>query len=392
MPLNNTVTRYGGVAKSFHWLTALLILTAIPLGLIAEDMPFGSAEELAAKAQLFSIHKTVGLTTFFVALLRILWALAQPKPATLHPDRRMETFAAETVHWALYFSLVLVPLSGWLHHAATEGFAPILWPFGQSLPFVPKNPELADMFGSFHWLFTKILIVAILLHVAGALKHVVIDRDATLRRMWFGTTALTEPMPARHSAAPFLAAVAIWAAAIAGGWSLASEGAGGPEAPALAAVESDWTVTQGALGFTVRQMGADVQGSFADWNAAIAFAPEAGLGHVDTQINVASLTLGSVTQQALGPEFFDTANHPTATFAADIRPEGEGFIADGTLTLHGIEAPLALPFTMEIAGDTATMQGEVVLDRRIFGIGERYTDETQVGTMVTVTVNLTATR
>ncbi|MDP4990023.1 MAG: cytochrome b/b6 domain-containing protein, partial [Marivita lacus] len=123
MPVANTTAQYGAVAKTFHWLTALGILAVIPLGIIANDLPYDTAEQLADKAWLFSLHKTIGVTLFFVALARILWALSQPKPAPLHPDRKTETLLAEIVHWLLYGSLVLVPLSGWIHHAATEGFA-----------------------------------------------------------------------------------------------------------------------------------------------------------------------------------------------------------------------------------------------------------------------------
>ena len=72
--------------KTFHWLTALLILTLIPLGWYANQLPFDTGAELAFKAQLFSYHKTLGVAAFFVALLRILWALTQPKPAPLHPE------------------------------------------------------------------------------------------------------------------------------------------------------------------------------------------------------------------------------------------------------------------------------------------------------------------
>lgn len=179
----NTAQSYGSVTKTFHWLTALLILTAFPLGLIANGYPFDTADQLATKALLFSAHKTVGITAFWVAFARILWALPQKKPQPLHPERRLEHFAAETTHWMLYGAMMMVPLSGWLHHAATTGFAPIWWPFGQSLPGVPKSAALADVFAAWHWLFTKLLGLAVLLHIAGALKHHVMDRDDTLRRM-----------------------------------------------------------------------------------------------------------------------------------------------------------------------------------------------------------------
>ena len=38
MPASNSDRAYGAVTKTFHWLTAALILTAIPLGLIASDI------------------------------------------------------------------------------------------------------------------------------------------------------------------------------------------------------------------------------------------------------------------------------------------------------------------------------------------------------------------
>ena len=134
MPLTNTQIRYGGVAKTFHWLTALLILTLIVLGLVAEDLPYATDAELARKAWLFSLHKTLGVLVFFVALARILWAVSQPRPGLLNADKRAESFLAELVHWLLYGALVIVPLSGWIGHAAASGFAPIWWPLGQSVP------------------------------------------------------------------------------------------------------------------------------------------------------------------------------------------------------------------------------------------------------------------
>lgn len=390
MPIANTTHSYGSLAKIFHWLTALLILSAIPLGLVAENMAFATSEELAAKAWVFSLHKTVGVTAFIVALLRIGWAFMQPKPMPLHPKRRLETFAAETVHWALYISLVLVPLSGWLHHAAAEGFAPILWPFGQSLPFVPKSPDLADLLGAFHWLFSKVLIASILLHIAGALKHVIIDRDHTLRRMWFGYEDITTPT-SHHSLIPALCATALWAFVIAAGYTLAQKD-NGNEISQLADVESDWQVTRGDLTFSVAQMGASVEGQFADWAAAIEFDPDTGIGSVKTDISIPSLTLGSVTNQALGADFFDAENHPTAVFEAEISPNETHYNAIGTLTLKGVSVPVSMPFSLEFEGNVATMQGEVALDRRDFGMGENYSDESQVGFAVIVTVDLTAER
>ncbi|MEH6739412.1 MAG: cytochrome b/b6 domain-containing protein, partial [Sulfitobacter sp.] len=94
MALSNTHTRYGSITRLFHWLTALLVITLIPVALIANELPFDTSEELARKAWFFSLHKTLGVSVFFVALARIAWALSQPKPAPLHPDQKAETFLA----------------------------------------------------------------------------------------------------------------------------------------------------------------------------------------------------------------------------------------------------------------------------------------------------------
>jgi len=396
MSLANTATRYGSLARSLHWLTALLILSAIGLGLYGEDLPFDSSEALAAKAWIYSLHKTIGVAAFFVALLRILWAITHPRPVPLHPERRLENLLAETVHWSLYMAMLLMPLSGWVHHAAVDGFAPILWPFGQGLPFVPKSEAVATAATALHAVMSKVLIASVLLHVLGAVKHAVIDRDVTLARMVTGAEGGRPG--ATHPLAGALAAVVIYAAGTAAVLALVPM----PEAPqatatapATAPAAGNWQVQQGTLGFSVRQMGAPVSGSLPNWTAEISFdeTPVAGKnGSVRVQIDTTSLTLGSVTDQAKGAEFFDTATHPQALFTADILPAATGYEAKGTLTLRGVTVPVTLPFTLQITGDTATMQGSLTLDRRAFGMGASYGDESSVGFGVEVTVELTAQR
>jgi len=169
MPIHNTPGRYGSVAKAFHWIIALLILIEYPLGLIANDWPIDTPRDLEIKFTLFSAHKTLGLLIFALALLRILWALAEPRPRPLHPDRPIETWLAHAVHWLLYFCLMLVPLTGWAEHAATSGLAPIWWPFGQGLPFIPKSEIAQAIFAGMHGALTSLFLIAVALHVAGAL-------------------------------------------------------------------------------------------------------------------------------------------------------------------------------------------------------------------------------
>ncbi len=412
--LGNTVAEYGAVAKAFHWTVGLGILAMIPLGVVANRIAHsdallidGDPGAIARAVTLFSIHKTLGVTIFAVALARIAWAIAQPRPAPLHPERRLETFAAGMVHWILYASLVAMPLSGWTAHAATEGFAPILWPLGQNLPLVPESAAVEHVAATLHMTFGYLLTGAILLHVAGAAKHALIDRDGTLRRMLPGGGAPAVPDPrAGHGAAAPLAAVAVYAVALGlGAWL---SGAPAPAAaPALEATApapvSGWTVEEGALTIAVTQLGSRVEGGFADWTAAIEFEEEArnggSHGEVQVRVNLASLTLGAVTTQAMGPDFLDTATSPVAVVTGTIwrRPDfsegdGESHVLRGRIALRGVEVPIEMPFRLFPDGDRARATGVLTVDRRDFGIGAAYPGEDSLAFAVEIAFDLTAVR
>lgn len=394
MALANTSTSYGAAARLLHWLTAAGILVMLPLGWIAHFAPWESEAQLAWKAQLFSAHKTLGIAVLAVAVLRILWAVVQPRPAPLHPERRAEALAAGAVHWTLYAALLLVPLTGWAEHAATDGFAPILWPFGQSLPFVPKSAALAETFATLHFLFQWVLTGALALHVAGVVKHAVLDRDATLPRMTRGVEA-----GGGSAHPPALASlglsVLIWLAVLGGSAAAGLFDGGESEIATLEEVQSDWQVTDGTLSIALVQMGSEVSGSFADWTADIDFAPKDGpgkRGEVVVRISIPSLTLGSVSKQAMGPDFFDAEQFPAATFRADILRAADGYTAEGTLSLKGQEVPVSLPFSLHLEDGIAEMQGRTVLDRRNFGIGESMGNPDQLSFEVEIVVDLTATR
>ncbi|MDM7458183.1 MAG: cytochrome b/b6 domain-containing protein [Paracoccus sp. (in: a-proteobacteria)] len=383
----NSPTGYGSVARIFHWLTAGLILANIAIGLVATRIPL---EQTALKFGTFSIHKTLGIAAFAVALARTGWAMTQTRPAPMHPERRVETALAETVHWLLYGAMVLVPLTGWIQHAASEGYARILWPFGQGLPLIPRSPELAGAMGALHHIFVLVLMGAIALHVAGALKHALIDRDGVLARMLTGYQA--GGRVTRRHVFPVLLALAILGTGA--GWALTSAPRDPGLAPRLEQVASDWQVVDGDLTFDIRQMGTTVTGGFSDWTAQIDYDRESGTGVVRVVINMDSVTIGTVTQQAKGADFFDVPSYPEAVFTAQIARQSDdgNHIADGTLTLRGQTAPLALPFTLDITDGLARMEGALVMDRRVWNIGAGYDDDSTVGFEVALRVNLTARR
>lgn len=391
--LSNTATRYGSIARFFHWTIAILVLCDIVLGLVGKFTP-KSAGTVDFLQLLYSTHKTTGVIVLALAILRVLWAITQPRPVPIHPERRAETLAAETAHWVLYGAIFVLPLSGWLVHSAEVGFAPIWWPFGQDLPFVPKSEDLARVAASVHWAAGIVLAATIAAHISGALKHAVLERDRTLARMWRGSEAGDAMAAGGKHTPPLLLALVIWGFAIGGAVTVFAPSHDDETTTQVTTDQTEgWAVQDGTVSITVEQIGASVTGTFAHWQASIDYDPDTGTGHVNAVIDTTSLTLGSVTDQAKGPEFFDVETHNQATFEGEIvRLDGAAHSAIGQLTLVGHSVPVRLGFDIDVIDGVATVSGATVLDRRAFGMGAAYPDESSVGFSVVVAIDLTATQ
>ncbi|MFT5343568.1 MAG: cytochrome b561/polyisoprenoid-binding protein YceI [Paracoccaceae bacterium] len=399
MPLRNTANCYGSVTKAFHWLTALLILILVPLGLIAHGMadtlrtPTAeiTSQYITRTAWLFSLHKTLGVTLFFTALARVTWAIIQPKPAPL-TNSPFQTQLADTAQYLLYATLILAPLAGWAHHAATTGFAPIWWPFGQSLPFIAKSDSLAATFAGLHAKLVTLLVLTILLHIAGALKHQFINRDATLRRMLPGPSPQSPTTP--HQRSPWPAVMALVVLGIAIGLGLRGHEpheTHPPETPHQ--TTSNWTTIQRHLDLTVTLFGSQVTGGFADWSTDITFTNPTGpgpAGQVVVTIAIASLTLGSVSQRAMGPDYFDIERFPTARFNAKLEKTATGYTATGPLTLRDRTQTITLPFDLTVTDGIALMTGTISLNRLDFDIGATSPDENSLAFAVDLNIAIEA--
>ena len=400
----NTRETYGLVAQLLHWLTALLILVMFPLGLFMHELPAGTADEATYKAWFYSLHKTIGVCVFVVALIRVTWAFVSPHPRPLNSDRKFETLAAQTVHWMLYGAIIVMPLTGWLHHAATEGFAPIWWPLSQDLPFVPKDPQLAKLFGTAHY-FTAILLgLSIVLHIGGALKHVVVDHDDTLHRMLPGKyRAASKELPAPFfkrlplflAGLSFIALILatsasyLWNERTAEQRNLATTSAG---------AETGWLVDYGKsrINLEIVQSGKQVGGSFESWTAAIEFDPDnLADASASVEIDIASLSLGSVSEQALAPDFLNVGQFPHAQFVSSkfIQTGDGSYEAHGQLTIIGKSLPIVLPFQLKIEDEQAFVEGVARVKRLDYGIGAKgFSGDAMVGFEVIVEITLEATK
>lgn len=175
--MSSNSERYGFVAITLHWLMALLILGAILLGLYMVDLDLSPR-----KLKLYSWHKWVGVTVFLLAVIRTFWRLTHLAPPLPAHMPRWQHAASQGTHLAIYVLLFAIPLSGWLMSSAF-GFQVIYFGVLPIPDLLTKNKELAEQLKELHELLNISLWVLLLLHVAAALKHHLIDRDTVLHRM-----------------------------------------------------------------------------------------------------------------------------------------------------------------------------------------------------------------
>ena len=177
-----SATHYTVPAVVLHWLVALLIFVAFPLGLVMHELPLSPT-----KLRLYSWHKWIGVTVLALALLRALWRATHTPPAPLALADWERRLSALT-HAALYTLIIVVPLTGWLMSSA-KGFQTV-WFGVLPLPdLVAKNRELGEALAEAHKILNFVMAGLVFLHVAGALKHQFVDRQPLQRRMGFGARA-----------------------------------------------------------------------------------------------------------------------------------------------------------------------------------------------------------
>jgi cytochrome b561 len=180
--------RYTRPAVILHWLIAVLIITNIVFALMAEDAPEENIRFL------YDTHKSIGITVFGLVIMRILWRLTHRPPALPAEFKPWEKTVSQWTHGILYFIMVFMPVSGWLHDSAWKAAAEVklywfnlfeLPRLGFLMAMEPAAKEAwHDILGEAHEIGAYALFALVILHVAGALKYQFIDKQRELQRMW----------------------------------------------------------------------------------------------------------------------------------------------------------------------------------------------------------------
>jgi cytochrome b561 len=184
MTLKDSSAGYGLVSVLLHWASAILIAALIGLGWTFADLPRGPERDLYA-----GLHVSLGILFLLVALARVGWRLASGMPPSVARGSALERRLAPIVHRLLLATMVLLPVAG-LVLLASIGRTPHLFGLPVPVPFVPESHALHEAAELVHKAGANLVLLPLLaLHVLGALKHHLLDRDATLRRMLRPATA-----------------------------------------------------------------------------------------------------------------------------------------------------------------------------------------------------------
>ena len=173
------VLRYSNAAVAFHWITAALVLLQACLG-----FRFGLSEPGPGRDEVFIWHKSVGALILLLVLARLAYRVKNPPPPFPPELPAFERLAAVWNHRLFYTLLIAMPIVGF---TAVSGFAngpttPLIG--GISVPVIPGiSKGTGELAGELHEMAAYLLVALIMLHVAAALKHQLIDRDGLLWRM-----------------------------------------------------------------------------------------------------------------------------------------------------------------------------------------------------------------
>ena len=168
-------SRYSKVAIFLHWTIALLIISNVIGALLADQV----SRPLAGA--IMSLHKSIGLTILTLSVIRLGWRLTHGFPSLPQSTPAWDAVLARATHVTFYILMIGVPLAGWTMVSA--GDRPLEW-FGLfDWPKLPISEQTGELAHDAHELLAFTTVGILVLHVAGALKHHLIDSDDVLARM-----------------------------------------------------------------------------------------------------------------------------------------------------------------------------------------------------------------
>ena len=174
MHIKNTITEYGLISKFFHWISAILLFTQIPLGYYLVDLDFGQK-----RIDIENIHVIIGLTIFYLIIFRLIYKTINPTPVLKSNLFWGQNFLAKLNHVLLYVTILSITLSGILKKLFDGETLSI---FFKKIK-IKENFELTELFYDVHVFSNYLMIALIIIHIMAVIIHKLFFNDNLLKKI-----------------------------------------------------------------------------------------------------------------------------------------------------------------------------------------------------------------
>ena len=173
-------TRYRPSQRIVHWLMAIVIISALAIGLYCSYLVPGTP----LRRVLLDVHKSLGMTALVLIAIRLPLRLSLGEPAYKQPLDVFNHYAARGAHILLYALMILMPLAGYTTSAAgghdLPWFGLFEWP-----NLLPLDRSLEKTAAEIHEYGAYCLYAIVSLHILAALWHRFFRKDGVMERMTF---------------------------------------------------------------------------------------------------------------------------------------------------------------------------------------------------------------
>lgn len=170
---NDLSQKFSKGTIAIHWLTTLLILALFPLG------KYMAGLDPSEKIGLIKIHAILGFIIFALTIIRSWLFFKKPRPEDLNTGSKFNDKLAVWVHNAFYFLLFGLAISG-IATLILGGYGDALGSGNSEL--IKAVDDIPPLKG--HGLMALILMLLLALHVIGVIKHYIVTKENTLKRIF----------------------------------------------------------------------------------------------------------------------------------------------------------------------------------------------------------------
>ncbi len=169
---NDLTQKYSKGNIAIHWFTAILILTLFPLGKYMSEL------SVSEKMGFIKLHAILGIIVFLLTIVRSYIYFKSKRPEDLKTGSKFNDKFAVWIHNTFYFLLIGISIAG-LTTMIFGGYVDALKSGTSDLILSKEN----NMPLKAHGLLANFMMILLVLHILGVIKHYALTKENTLKRM-----------------------------------------------------------------------------------------------------------------------------------------------------------------------------------------------------------------